>query len=1710
MGSKYTSEKRVEHVAIACEPDMIIPPGSTAPAPFITVSKFDTAVGTASNTSGNQYPMFITTSQVPTCVGGPPGGKGVKSGTWNGNFKPSEGSSSVLTAAGQQVHHGHPGLINNGNAKAKVYTMVDAGAPSSKCIAALKVQMQRLKQRASAEASASPGDFASDVADGAWTSIKGYGDTAVDVGTGAWDVISHPLESAKKLGSAVMDGLGTAAKAAGEAAEVAAALATGELTVDDLLEGLEDLAGEMAEEAVCALASQMEKVVDQPGGVGKAVGSLTVDAVVQVGIGMATGGAGNAASAALKGGKAAQVVAAGAGKLSQAGAKAGDSFKSVLKKLKARREAGKKHPQEGKDPSKPKPKSGGDEPPPKDPKEDHNKGQGDGKGDNCPACPTKGSPVNPVLGCKVLSGPSELDFTLPGPMPFEWERGYASNSAEVGWWGQGWGLPFTMCLEQLDLGERIDFIDVFGRRIHFPRVAPGRSFYSPYEQITLARTPQGVYRLVSGDGSHVEFAHAAGARLLCTSIADNNGNTHWLDYAATQPDDAPPEPSHILTSGGHALRLVFESVGQHNGQPARRLVRVDHLRGASFHESNPLSDALGELASAAHREAQLRGLAQERDTDFDALCAAEMLVRYDYNESGDLIRVADGTGQMLREFAWANHMMIGHTSPSGLVAQYEYDRLDPGGRVTAHWANLGGDAEPQTWRFEYLDGATRVIEAQGTPEQRVELYHFDAERRWTGTTDALGGLTRFTLDDYGRTTAVTDPAGHTTRYVLDGKGRTHISINAADEATTILWHSEFDQPVAVIDALGREQRFEYDPRGNLIAEIDPLGNATRYALDERGQVQQITDARGGLKRLAYNIAGQPLTFTDCSGQTTALGYDALGHLQSMTDALGHTTRYEHDARGRLLSITQPDGSSEHFGYDAAGRLIAHTDAGGNITRWQLAPDGLPVQRTDALGHALRYRYDRHRRLVVLLNENAQPYRFAHDPLDRLVRELSFDGKLSSYDYDAAGQLQAVQEWGVVDPAQQPQPDESPSPERAWPFDPQGALIHTRFERDALGRLLAKHVKAREAKAPQTTRFAYDEAGQLVRASNPHSVVQLAYSAAGQVLSETLTAAQWQPRSARHGHALAVLQRSHSLRHEYDELGNRIATTLPNGQIINTLVYGSGHVHQINIATPGPKGQPATYEVVADFQRDGLHREVARSQGALWQQTEYDPAGRLLLQSTHLRSAGTSTVGVRAERLGSGARIQRRYHYDSAGQLVQQDDWHQSQRFRYDPLGRLLAAHGGADEQFSFDPAHNLLPPGQSQALPYNRLRVYEEHRFEYDRHGRLASKRSGAHTHLQLHWDAEHQLQSATTTRQGVVQTTHYLYDPFGRRLAKVGEFAATWFVWDGNRLLQEHTAQRSRTYVYEPGSFVPLAQVEHGGVPGETSADAPVGADGAAQLTGDEPAAGDAAPTPPLQRIHHYHCDQIGTPRELTTTDGEIVWQASYRAWGNTAQVQWVQDGIALSQTEAALTAQATQTAALQAQQHALAQPLRFQGQYFDVETGLHYNRFRYYDPDVGRFVSQDPIGVAGGTNTFQYAASPTFWIDPSGLCSSTLNRSLAGNKGDHLQAHHLIPEAIWKKHSAFFNAIGRSNMRDHRSNGLLVPDNAQKARQMKRKFYHCGPHETYSAAVDAKVTAIETAFENGNISAAEASRQIGNLQGSLRTTMRLPNFGSAPIRLF
>ena len=260
-----------------------------------------------------------------------------------------------------------------------------------------------------------------------------------------------------------------------------------------------------------------------------------------------------------------------------------------------------------------------------------------------------------------------------------------------------------------------------------------------------------------------------------------------------------------------------------------------------------------------------------------------------------------------------------------------------------------------------------------------------------------------------------------------------------------------------------------------------------------------------------------------------------------------------------------------------------------------------------------------------------------------------------------------------------------------------------------------------------------------------------------------------------------------------------------------------------------------------------------------------------------------------------------------------------------PTSKLPVKQASALETFAWDAASN---PKDStdrygehvQVQNSNRVTVWQDQRFEYDQHGNLTYKIQGkraspAQVETRLFWDEAHQLSQAVVTRgAGTSATTQvywYGYDALGRRVTKTDTFGTTTFAWDDNQMVLEQRGGKETQTIYQPDSFVPLAQIHDG-------------------------------------KLHHLHTDHLGTPLEASNDAGQIVWKVTYKTWGNVVLEEFSEE-----------VRQDT------------APKLRFQGQYFDAETGLHYNRFRYYDPGVGRFVNQDPIGLEGGINTRRHKGS-------------------------------------------------------------------------------------------------------------------------------------------
>ncbi len=444
-----------------------------------------------------------------------------------------------------------------------------------------------------------------------------------------------------------------------------------------------------------------------------------------------------------------------------------------------------------------------------------------------------------------------------------------------------------------------------------------------------------------------------------------------------------------------------------------------------------------------------------------------------------------------------------------------------------------------------------------------------------------------------------------------------------------------------------------------------------------------------------------------------------------------------------------------------------------------------------------------------------------------------------------------------------------------------------------------------------------------------------------------------------------------------------------------LTYGSGYIAGLKLGdTP-----------LVDFTRNRLHREIQRTSGAYEQNTLYSATGQLL------------------SHMFSDPMLNLEYGYSDNGQLVRIRGTHLEEDYRYDVAGRLVSArHNDLLRRYATDPAGNRVADReQYPALPAiwrdNRISEDVQYFYHHDAHGRLAEKderqirNGGGYVHG-YHYDNQHRLVHYCCGQQGaVLLESCYLYDPLGRRIGKrvwksrrergslSGEEyiylnktpEVTWYGWDGDRLTTTETETRRIQTIYLPGNFTPLVRIEteiaelakavrrtlaekfqqeaNMTFPPELvamvdnlEAELRRGELSEANRTwlaqcGLTPEQIQNQMEPeytPQRKIHLYHCDHRGLPLALISIDGKIEWSAEYDAWGNVLREN---------------------------NPHNIKQLIRLPGQQYDEETGLYYNRHRYYDPLQGRYITQDPIGLVGGWNPYKYPLNPITNIDPYGL---------------------------------------------------------------------------------------------------------------------------------
>ena len=1009
--------------------------------------------------------------------------------------------------------------------------------------------------------------------------------------------------------------------------------------------------------------------------------------------------------------------------------------------------------------------------------------------------------------------------------------------------------------------------------------------------------------------------------------------------------------------------------------------------------------------------------------------------RYEYNAAGDLTAVItpDGNRSETQYDAWGKAVS---TTQGGLTRSMEYDAA---GRVISLTNENGshsvfsydaldrlvqqGGFDGRTQRYHYdLTGKLTQSEDEGL----VTLWYYDESDRITHRTVNGEPAEQWQYDDHGWLTDISHLSeGHrvAVHYGYDDKGRLTGERQTVENPETgeLLWqhettHAYNEQGLAnrvTPDSLPPVEWLTYGSgylAGMKLGDT-PLLEYTRDRM-HRETVRSFGSMAGSNAAYkltsTYTPAGQlqsqhlnSLVYDRDYGwndngdlvrisgprQTREYGYSATGRLESvrtLAPDLDIRIPYATDPTGNRLPDPElhPDSTltawpdnriaeDAHYvyHYDEYGRLTEKTDLiPAGVKRSTIAYDkrGRPVSVTEG-GLTRSMGYDAAGRITVLTNENGSQSTFRYDPVDRLTEQRGFDGRTQRYQYDLTGKLTQSEDEGLI---------------TLWHYDASDRITH------------------RTVNGDPAEQWQYDEHGWLTTLSHTcegHRVsVHYGYDDKGRLTGERQTV-----ENPETGEMLW----EHETGHAYSEQG--LATRQePDGlPPVEWLTYGSGYLAGMKLG-----GTP-----LVEYTRDRLHRETARSFGGAGSTAGYEQA-----------TAYTLTGQLQSRHLNL-PQLDCDYTWNDNGQLVRISGPQECREYRYSGTGRLTGVHTTAanldiDIPYATDPAGNRLPDPELHpdstltAWPDNRIAEDAHYVYRYDEYGRLAEKTDripegvirmhDERTH-HYHYDSQHRLVFYTRIQHGEPQVeSRYLYDPLGRRTGKrvwrrerdlTGWMSLsrkpeeTWYGWDGDRLTTVQTQQTRIQTVYQPGSFTPLLRIEtengeqakarHRSLAEVLQEDTGVtlpaelavmlgrlerelrqgsvseeSQQWLAQcgLTAEQMAAQLEAEYIPERKLHLYHCDHRGLPLALISPEGETAWQGEYDEWGN------------LLGEESA--------------QH-LQQSLRLPGQQYDEESGLYYNRNRYYDPLQGRYITQDPIGLRGEWNLYKYPLNPVRFIDSLGL---------------------------------------------------------------------------------------------------------------------------------
>lgn len=913
----------------------------------------------------------------------------------------------------------------------------------------------------------------------------------------------------------------------------------------------------------------------------------------------------------------------------------------------------------------------------------------------------------------------------------------------------------------------------------------------------------------------------------------------------------------------------------------------------------------------------------------------DLQVRYNYDERGNLTHVWDIHKKAIVFEYDDQNRVIKRTNRNEMSYHWEYDKKD---RVV-HTKGLEGFMEGFL-KYNEEEGYTEVI----YPKQnnKTERYYYDEDLLVYKQIDGEGGETWFDYTSHNELKMIGTPEGRVQGYTYDEMGNIK-TFHTPDGEEYHYQHNELGQIIARFSPSGTSESWSYDEMGRITNYTDPNGEMVAYEYNENERLAKSASKQNVTTHYEYNQRLQITKLTSSIGTEQYWKYDDYGRLLAFSKQPLNRTVWNRDKMGRITEVNEQGQLPLKLRYDAYDLPVYATDG---KAEWLMSYTPMGSLKRQVRRNALTYKkeetlifgYDAYENLMSITNQKGEIYYFERDHNGNIIGETGFDGQQKFFVRNKDGMVTQSRTQNGKD---------------------------IFYEYDLAGRLTQTHYPDGTWEAYQ-----YDTYGMLIKADNEISSVSFQRNKSGFVTAEK--------------------QGDHSINYEYDDLGNLVGLKSSLGAEID---YSYNDLGQLNYVKAITKGLHQPWQMNLDISRNGqlFSREMT---GGIESIFECDHTGMPVSQKVMVNKTGTA--------------FHKDYHWASGSRLLQVLDRVTGgrTRFDYDAFGSLIAAEysNGEIQYKNPDEIGCLYESARQNDRVYDKggkLMRDKKWFYHYDDEGNLLfkSKRpinnikpnqkeeeNNSHPYyrsIAAEWLMKPKLQEVdhlpdvnenapseiqdpewesgdwayfwnangmlAKVKRPDGKEISFEYDAIGRRISKIGNKKITRYIWDGNILLHEWSydiKEEPKTFVDDEGKVIIQKEPTDNVVTWVYEADSFVPR---AKIFND--------------KKYTIISDYIGNPIQGFDENGVLIWERELSIYGDIKKEKGENNFMSF----------------------------RYQGQYYDEETELCYNRFRYYDVKSGNYISQDPIGLKGGLpNFYGYVVDPNKYTDVFGLEHHDLDAEL------------------------------------------------------------------------------------------------------------------------